>query len=422
MYPLISNPMFWHGLGSSITGITVYLGSLAIGPNGQILTNPLPAQSSPNRLEVVPLPPIKIEVPSPAPAPTTNPPTIPVLPPLKTDSTNSPDPSIPSLPPLSIQPGVVEPAPFPRLSSNASNVKPELAPQPQSYLSVPPKSNEIAPPPRLETESIPAPRSAIVDYPPAQLQPASPALPTKPTGINLRGPESGHTFKFKGDALDLSNQTAMPVPPTPVTGAPEMTMTPRQLLLSAIAGVSLSLTNASAQSTGNPSDSKLGKESTQSEKTSDSVTRQELTDLKKSIEDLTRFRRDIDDLLFGKKDSTSILDTGILKRLSELEEGLKRINSSLTRIEERLQNQPRSTSGFGPSTSTTTTRGTIRLVNDYPTDLSIVLNGISHRLSPGQIKNVEVNPGSYSYELLVPGAQVTNDTIREGQTITLRIK
>ena len=64
----------------------------------------------------------------------------------------------------------------------------------------------------------------------------------------------------------------------------------------------------------------------------------------------------------------------------------------------------------------------VRLVNDYPSDLSLILNGASHRLKQGETKTVDVPPGSFTYELIAEGATPITRTIRAEETVTLRIK
>jgi hypothetical protein len=43
-------------------------------------------------------------------------------------------------------------------------------------------------------------------------------------------------------------------------------------------------------------------------------------------------------------------------------------------------------------------------------------------MTPGETKTVEVPVGSYTYELLGSGSQPTTSTVRDAETVTLRIR
>jgi hypothetical protein len=145
-----------------------------------------------------------------------------------------------------------------------------------------------------------------------------------------------------------------------------------------------------------------------------------IEDLKKDVESLRKSRDSVDDLLYGKADGKSPIDLGIMRRLSDLDARLKSVESALARIESALKD-PTRTSGYAPGTAPITTRSHIRIVNDYPTEMSMMVNGKSYRIAPGEVKILDVPAGSYSYELLHAGSQPKSGTVRDGETVTLRI-
>jgi hypothetical protein len=60
-------------------------------------------------------------------------------------------------------------------------------------------------------------------------------------------------------------------------------------------------------------------------------------------------------------------------------------------------------------------------VNEYPVDVSVVLNGVVHILAPAQRQDVPVAPGEFGYALPQSGGLEKRSRIRENETVTLRI-
>lgn len=199
----------------------------------------------------------------------------------------------------------------------------------------------------------------------------------------------------------------------------------RQLVLSTVFGAALAATPAQAQ------DSKPMPEKKENQPAGTSTdpkaeTKTVLDDVKKDLGDLKKARTDIEDLIYGKADGKTDADKGIMRRLSDLEARLKAIESTLTRVETVLTDPSKRTSGYAnpaapASPGLVGARATVRLVNDYPTDVSMLVNGRSYRLSPGETRTVEVPAGSYTYELLHSGAAPKSAAIKDGETVTLRV-
>lgn len=141
------------------------------------------------------------------------------------------------------------------------------------------------------------------------------------------------------------------------------------------------------------------------------------TDLNKLRDDVKKLDS-LKDVVLGTKDGTAGTNAGLLKRLGDMEETLKQINAKLGQ-----QDANRTTSAYAGSTNNAiTTRAHVRIVNDYPTGLSMLINGRSVRLEPGESRTVGVPPGSYTYELLHAGSHPTTSAIKDGETVTLRIR
>ncbi len=191
-------------------------------------------------------------------------------------------------------------------------------------------------------------------------------------------------------------------------------MTIRQVLLSALYGAALAATPVRAETPMKPADPP---------KTSDAdVLKPQIDDIKKDVKAIQEFRKNIEDEIFGKGDGKTTTNAGLIKRIGDLEDKLKALEATMKRIDEKLTAMAKSsTSGFGPPAALAA-KGTVRIVNDYPVDMSLMINGKSHRLAPGEVKLVDVAPGTYSYELLSAGAQETKSAIKDGETVTLRIR
>jgi hypothetical protein len=67
-------------------------------------------------------------------------------------------------------------------------------------------------------------------------------------------------------------------------------------------------------------------------------------------------------------------------------------------------------------------KGVVRIVNEYPVEISLLVNGKSYRVAPSESRSIDVPSGSYTYELLQSGAAATTSPIRDGETVTLRIR
>lgn len=330
---------------------------------------PIPLPAPPVESKALPIPaPEPLPIPTPEPLVAPKAVEVPVAPPV-----------VPSLP--------VEPTP----------VKPVFVPASPAGLPAP-------------VEAAPIPRSvAIPDIAPPALPAKSdistpPPLPS-PADFNLRPEESRNTFNPEAPAAEL--------PRTP--GEPPMPLPTRQMALSAAIGLALASTPPSSIAA-DPVDAPA--------KTEVESLRKDIADLKAEIGKLKTFKLDLEDAVFGKKVGDQGVD-GLYSRMSKLDNDMKSVNETLKRIESRLGETPKTTVGSSPLTNpmpSNATKSTVRIVNDYPVDVSIVLNGKSHRLTQGEVKLLEVPAGNYTYELLTAGASPVSSSIKDGETITLRIR
>jgi len=142
-----------------------------------------------------------------------------------------------------------------------------------------------------------------------------------------------------------------------------------------------------------------------------------LTEIQKDIKQLT-------DLLNGARDKDGFpipTSPGLLAELRKLSDRLNDVEKELGKLKSQ------SSSSLRPSTPNPTadpklSKGIVRVVNEYPVQISIVVNGTSYRIAPSKSLDVDVPAGEFTYQLLESGAAATRSVIKEKETVTLRIK
>lgn len=147
----------------------------------------------------------------------------------------------------------------------------------------------------------------------------------------------------------------------------------------------------------------------------------DLDALKKQVEDIKAMQKQIGEVILGRNEWKTPEDAGLQKRLDAMAEAIRKLDEKLTKVGDQVNTTTR-TAGSSPINSPVPAKGTVRLVNDYFYDVSIVLNGVSHLLAPRQTKDVAVAPGDFAYALPQSGGVEKKSPIRDGETVTLRIK
>jgi hypothetical protein len=140
----------------------------------------------------------------------------------------------------------------------------------------------------------------------------------------------------------------------------------------------------------------------------------------------------VDDLieaLKGKKDRDGFVvptDPGLI-------EEVKRLKNEIASLKAQLDKMEKSTTSLRPSTGGTTAptpadplagKGTVRVVNDYPIEITMVVNNNSYRIAPNTKLEIPVPVGTFTYQLLSAGANLapTTSALKEKEVVTLRIK
>ena len=143
----------------------------------------------------------------------------------------------------------------------------------------------------------------------------------------------------------------------------------------------------------------------------------------KALEDdlkLLKAKKDeYEKLLKGDLFGTTKSDVGVLKRLEKVEADLKAANAKIDDLEKKLATkQTVEKTPLAPKAG----KANVVIVNEFKTRISILINGKSHQLDSSETKTVQVDEGELKYELLdFPDAKPKTTTVKEGETITLRV-
>lgn len=151
----------------------------------------------------------------------------------------------------------------------------------------------------------------------------------------------------------------------------------------------------------------------------------EINSLKNELDSIKRLQNALDETVLGRKDGKVLVpsDKGLFRLMSDLEKSVSELEKRVKKLEDGVT-EKKSTSAASPvpNTPITGAKGTLKLVNEYATPVSLIVNGTSYPLDPQQTKEVEIPAGSFSYELLGTTDAKRSSTIKEGETVTLRIR
>jgi hypothetical protein len=149
------------------------------------------------------------------------------------------------------------------------------------------------------------------------------------------------------------------------------------------------------------------------------------------LSDIQEQLRLLNETLNGKrdKDGNPFPIPGLVGQVKELKDKLTLLEAEVTKLKTNTSLRPTTpTTPTNPMTPTAPIvdtkagKGTVRVVNEYPVQISIVVNGTSWRVAPSKSVDVEVPAGEFTYQLLESGASATRSVIKEKETVTLRIK
>ncbi|HJZ56845.1 MAG TPA: hypothetical protein VKE74_17890 [Gemmataceae bacterium] len=247
------------------------------------------------------------------------------------------------------------------------------------------------------TEPIPTrPTGSQTVTPPV---PAAPALRTKPPDGPF-APSEKDVFPVPGAGGGPHATLPITQPTTPGVNPMDL---PSQTVFAAVTGVALAFSPAPSGLSAAPQEKV---DPVELKKQLD-ATKEKLADAEKEIKRLTA-------LLEGKRDETNRpipTDPGAVEEIRRLKARVEALEAQVNAMKTSTSLRP-----------TTDGKGTVRVVNEYPVEVSIVVNDKSYRVAPGTTLNIEVPAGEFTYQLLQTGATATRSTIKDKEVVTLRVK
>lgn len=382
---------------------------------------PLPALPA---LPSVELPKAPAAPTAPAPPLTAVPPApgaLPSLPALPGATAEPPKATTPMVPALPGVPPAMPVTPFPQPPETAPLFPPVKSPEPVQPMSPVKPNSRLNPPDPQNTLN-----------PPSAVAPAAPVvLPTDP----VRGREAPGTTVDRPKPADPSfgstDKFVFPVP----TGSNPLALTPRDPAM-------LNLKHAAAVAV--LGGAMLGAEQARSaalvpslppvnpvvpmvpaapvnaddKETTDKL-KKDLDTANDKIKTLEKQVAKLTELLTGKRDSDGTVlpsDPGAVEEIKRLRNRIADLEGEIKTLRTQTVQKP------AIVTPEAKPKGVVRVVNEYPVEISMVINDKSHRIAPNTKLDVEVPAGDFSYQLLQSGAPATRSVIKDKETVTLRIK
>jgi uncharacterized coiled-coil protein SlyX len=139
-------------------------------------------------------------------------------------------------------------------------------------------------------------------------------------------------------------------------------------------------------------------------------------DLQKEIlTELRKLAQRMQEVESGIRAAKASTDTAIIK----LSDEMAQLKEQVRRLEDRLNAMPQQSIS---SSSFRKEEGRLRLVSEYPTEVTVLVNGRSYRLLPYQTRELILPAGTFTYELLDEEFPFTRTrTMMSGETFTVRI-
>ena len=341
----------------------------------------------------------------------------PVAPPVVPPSA---EPSVPPLPLATEPPRAAPIAPPAPLAPPVQPVDPvQIAPpaKPESGLNAPKIGNTL--------------NSMVAPLAPPPAQPAAPPPAPPPTaGREVPGktverakvPETvyGHSDKY---AFPLPG--ARPVPePTPQPSIDTMLNTTRTSV--ALLGGALLAAEASAVPALPPvKPPAVPAVPVRADDPDVKKLKDDLTEANKKIAALEKELEKLRELVLGKKDKDGYRiesDPGAVEEIKRLKNTIDALTKELTALKTQTVQKPNVPPEPPKPLPDAKPRGTVKVVNEYPVEISMVINEKSYRVAPNTKVEVEVPAGEFTYQLLQAGVAATRSAIKYKETVTLRIK
>jgi outer membrane murein-binding lipoprotein Lpp len=124
-------------------------------------------------------------------------------------------------------------------------------------------------------------------------------------------------------------------------------------------------------------------------------------DIKKLNDKLDALTKSVQELKDGlKTDNVREKVTTVDSKIDQLDTDIQSIQKDLRDLKRKVDGG--STTALRPQYDSSSFRGQgrVRFINEFPEEVSVVLNGRAFRLLPGQERLVPVPPGDFTYQVL----------------------
>lgn len=140
----------------------------------------------------------------------------------------------------------------------------------------------------------------------------------------------------------------------------------------------------------------------------------ELASIKAELEQLRTFKKQVLESLEGTDRGD-----GLLKKIAGLEDKIAALAKQVETLDKKLESTRTALSS--PLQKEEPKTGTVKLVNMYPTDVDILVNGKGYRLAPSESKSIALPPGTFTYQLLTGGGEEKKRTIQASEEVLLKV-
>jgi prefoldin subunit 5 len=143
-------------------------------------------------------------------------------------------------------------------------------------------------------------------------------------------------------------------------------------------------------------------------------------DLKKAVDKLDQAAKDLKDAKDAKDDLRTKVNA-IDSKIDIIDKDIQELKKDIREIKRRIGTE--GSTSLRPDTESAIARGTgrVRFINEFNEEMSVVVNGRSFRLYPGQERLVPVTAGSYTYQVLQLQRFPQERRIAADETKTVRI-
>ncbi|VTR94729.1 unnamed protein product [Gemmata massiliana] len=365
----------------------------------------------PDTKPTIPVPPADLTLPAPVVPPTSvlPAPSSPVVP--------------PALPPLPGEKDKADPQKVPTIPAPPAPVVPVVPPPAGIAPSLPPVQNTEPSQPMLPGKPDSGLNPAIPGNTlnPTPIAPAVPAgfPPTSPGGRDVPALPTNRS-KPPEPSFGSTDKSAFPAPAgNPLNSTPRDTAMLNFKQTAALAVLGGAMLTAEQARSAPPVVPMIPTVPVKAdEKTETQKLKEDLIEANKKIATLEKQIEKLNELLTGRKDidGKTILpsDPGAIANIKELKDEIAKLKLDLKSMSSTSQ-KPAIVPEAKP-------RGIVKVVNEYPVEISMVINEKSHRIAPSTKIEVEVPAGDFTYQLLQSGAAATRSVIKDKETVTLRIK